>query len=67
MDKGDKVKTPRFLTVRINAVFPDIQTARKNGYTEPTYYHANGYGVMGKHTGESRMIFAGYIDTENKG
>ena len=38
MKKGDYIKTPRFLTVRIEEVFEDMQLAREQGYTEPTHY-----------------------------
>jgi len=58
MEKGDYIKTPRFLTVKIADVFEDIKTAREQGYKEPTYYDDENYEISGKHIGTNRMIFA---------
>lgn len=61
---GDRVITPRFCTVRIAEVFKDGETARKNGFTEPTHFYNSQdirrfqYDIQGKHTGENLMIFA---------
>jgi len=59
MKKGDRVYTPRFCTVRIEKVCRSERTARKQGYTEPTYYDNPDYAVLGKSIGLNRMIFAG--------
>lgn len=58
MKKGDYVKTPRFLTVKIQKVFRKMERAEKEGYTEPTHYRDSEYHIRGKHIGENRMIFA---------
>jgi len=58
MEKGDYIKTPRFLTVKIAEVFEDNKTAREQGYTEPTHYDDEDYEILGKHIGTNRMIFA---------
>ena len=59
--KGDWVQTPRFLLVKINEVFKSEREAREAGYTETTHYllqHDNGYNVLGKVTGENKIVFA---------
>lgn len=61
MKKGDYIKTPRFLTVRIEEVFENAATAREQGYTEPTHYDDDNYEISGKHIGTNRMIFAAII------
>lgn len=58
MEKGDWVRTPRFLNVRIQEVFPNRETAYQASYTEPTHYESNGYAVLGKSTGINHMVFA---------
>ena len=57
MNVGDSVKTPRFLTVKIQEVFSSVIDMEKAGYTEPTHYDGL-YEIKGKHIGENRMIFA---------
>jgi len=57
MDKGDYIITPRFCTVKINEVFETENEARKNGYTEPTYYRGD-YKVLGKVVETRKMLFA---------
>jgi hypothetical protein len=56
MKKGDRVNTPRFLTVKIEDVLNPEQ-AREQGYTEPTHYDGE-YRILGKSTGLNRMVFA---------
>lgn len=56
--KGDYVRTPRFLMVRIEDVYDDERTMRKNGYTEPTHYWADDCVICGKSIGQNRMLFA---------
>jgi len=59
MKAGDRVKTPRFLTVRIQEVFENEKDANTAGYVEPTHYdHDEEYDILGKHTGLNRMQFA---------
>ena len=59
MKQGDTIYTPRFCTVRIAEVFENLSEARRQGYTEPTYYRENpDFDIYGKHTGTNRMIFA---------
>ena len=60
MKAGDKVYTPRFCTVQIEKVYDSRREAYKNGYTEPTYYENENYGVMGKSIDLYHMEFAGY-------
>lgn len=56
--KGDYIRTPRFLMVRIEDVYEDERTMRKNGYTEPTHYWADDCVICGKSIGGNRMLFA---------
>lgn len=58
MTVGDRAMTPRFCTVKIEAVFTSTKEARKNGYTEPTHYHKDGYTILGKSTSINHMVFA---------
>jgi hypothetical protein len=58
MKKGDYVKTPRFLTVKIEDVFEDMEIAMAQGYKEPTHFEDENYKILGKHTGTNTMIFA---------
>jgi len=60
MQAGDYIETPRFLTVKIKAVYPSETSAVSNGYTEPTHYVNNEYGILGKSAGTNMMIFAAF-------
>lgn len=60
MKKGDWVDTPRFCKVQIEKVFRCEETARKHGFTEPTRFKNNEYGVLGKPLDRYTMIFAAY-------
>ena len=60
MKKGDLIYTPRFCTVEIEEVFESSREAYEAGYTEPTHYHKDGYGVLGKTIARDYMAFAGY-------
>lgn len=62
--KGDYVETPRFLKVKIEKVFKNADNAKKQGYTEPTHYENDQYGIVGKSLGENRMTFAAYEKNE---
>ena len=55
---GDKVETPRFLTVRIQAFFLSVEVANENGFTEPSHFRDEDYVIWGKPMGNNRMIFA---------
>jgi len=54
---GDYVNTPRFLKVKIRAIYTNKKEAHKEGYCEPTHYQGD-FEVLGKHTGTNRMQFA---------
>jgi len=54
---GDKVQTPRFLAVRIAAMFESIELAEKCGFTETTDYRDEEFHIRGKYLGENRMLF----------
>jgi len=56
--KGDMVKTPRFLNVKISEVFESQRAASREGFIESTHYNSQEYDILGKHIGENRMIFA---------
>ena len=58
MNIGDYVRTPRFCTVKIDAIFSKEQEARSCGYAEPTYYESTDYIVLGKSLDIYHMIFA---------
>ena len=60
LKKGQYVLTPRFCTVKIDKVFRSRENAAKAGYTEPTHYRDDDYGVVGKSIGINRMTFAAY-------
>ncbi len=55
---GDKVQTPRFLQVRIAAMFENIELAESCGFTEPTHFTDEDYHIRGKSIGDNRMLFA---------
>lgn len=59
MEINDIIYTPRFCSVRIDAIYENIADARKDGYTEPTHYHKDGYTILGKNTSPNHMVFAG--------
>jgi len=58
---GDKVETPRFLKVRIAAMFEDVALAEGCGFTEPTHFEAVDYHISGKSLGNNLMLFAAVI------
>lgn len=57
MKIGDAVYTPRFCTVRINAVFATEAEARAAGFCEPTYYKGD-HIILGKSLDMYHMEFA---------
>lgn len=59
MKDGDRVYTPRFCTVIIERVFNNPMEAQKEGFTEPTHFHKNGWTVFGKSLDMYHMEFAG--------
>ena len=58
IEVGDHVNTPRFLTVRICAIFESVDTAESCDFTEPTHFRDEDYHILGKHIGENCMLFA---------
>ncbi len=58
MEVNDRIRTPRFSTVRISEVFETRQEAWDAGYTEPTGYKDGHYEVLGKSLDMYRMRFA---------
>ena len=61
MKKGDYIRTPRFCHVKIEEVFECEREAKKEGYTEPTYYCDNPkFGVYGKSLDMYHMKFAAF-------
>ena len=57
MKIGDSVYTPRFCTVRIDAIFATIAEAHAAGFSEPTYYEGE-YIILGKSLDMYSMVFA---------
>ena len=55
-----RIKTPRFLEVRIIAIFGKSDDARQLGFTEPTDYDGE-FKVYGRHIGTNLMDFAAVI------
>jgi hypothetical protein len=58
MQVGDYVKTPRFLNVKIGAIFGDARLAAECGFVGTTDYEDGEWDIKGKHSGHNRMIFA---------
>ena len=58
MKKGDYVNIPRFLRVRLEAVYGCPEELYAEGYKEPTHYKSDAYTVLGKSIGDNRMLFA---------
>lgn len=54
---GDYVHTPRFLDVRISAVFDSYEDMIKAGFTEPTHFRGD-FKVNGKSIDMYTMRFA---------
>ena len=55
---GDMVRTPRFLTVKIRAMFESVELAEICGFTEGSDFRDEDYHVRGRHIEDNRMIFA---------
>ena len=55
---GDMVETPRFLKVRIAAMFESMDMARSYGFTEPTHFRDEEYHISGHSLGNNIMLFA---------
>jgi len=55
---GDYIETPRFLKVRITAVFEYVDVARECGFYEPTHYSSDEWVILGKPIVENHMWFA---------
>lgn len=59
--KGDIIRTPRFLNVRIEEVFKSETEAKQAGYTETTHYWDNpNYGIYGRSIDMYHMKFAAF-------
>ncbi len=58
---SDKVNTPRFLTVRIAAMFESVELAEVCGFTETTDFRDGNYHIRGRRIGENQMVFAAVI------
>ena len=57
MKIGDSVYTPRFCTIRINAIFENEAEARTAGFCKPTYYKGD-YIILGKSLDMYHLEFA---------
>ena len=57
---GSRIETPRFLGVRIIAIFGKEADARNLGFTETTDYSGE-FKVYGRHIGTNLMDFAAVI------
>ena len=55
-----RIRTPRFLEVRIIAIFKKSDDARQLGFTESTDYEGD-FKVYGRCIGDNRMDFAAVI------
>lgn len=55
---GDYVRTPRFLSVKIEKVYPSAEKMYLDGFEEPTHFRDDDYEVCGKSIGLNRMEFA---------
>ena len=60
MKIGESYYTPRFCTVKIKEMFASRKEANESGYTEPTYWENDEYGILGKSLDMYHMEFAGY-------
>lgn len=58
IELGRWVETPRFLKVRIKAIFSSVELAEDCGFKEGTDFRDSDWHIRGKHVGENRMIFA---------
>ena len=54
---GDKIETPRFLTVQIAETFDSVTEAYNAGFKEPTHYMGE-FKILGKSIDTNRMVFA---------
>lgn len=67
MKQGDYVKTPRFGSVKLEAVFGSEAEANAAGYMETTHYWDDPeYGVVGKSIDLYHMEFAAYKKAAGK-
>jgi hypothetical protein len=55
---GSNVRTPKFLNVRIAAMFENVELAEDCGFTETTLFLNQDYIIRGKCLGNNRMLFA---------
>lgn len=61
LEAGDRVYTPRFCSVILEAVYGTEEELYAAGYTEPTHYQNDRYIIRGKSTGFNRMVFAAAV------
>ena len=61
LEAGDRVYTPRFCNVTLEAVYGTEEELCAAGYTESTHYQNDRYGIRGKSTGFNRMVFAAAV------
>ena len=66
MKTGDSVYTPRFCTVRIDAIFATTAEARAAGFSDPTYYKGD-HVILGKSLDMYSMAFAAVPRCESRG
>ncbi len=64
IELGNKVETPRFLTVRISAMFENIELAESCSFTTTTDFRDEDYHIRGKGIGNNRMLFAAVKRTQ---
>ena len=56
--KGDYIRSPRFLNVRITEVYPSVAALEEAGFRETTHFQDPDYEVFGRSVGLNRMEFA---------
>ena len=61
LEAGDRVYTPRFCNVTLEAVYGTEEELCAAGYTESTHYQNDRYVIRGKSTGFNRMVFAAAV------
>jgi len=60
MEIGQRIITPRFLTVTIKEIFENRIMAAEAGYTEPTHYEDPEWEIVGKSLDIYHMEFAAF-------
>ena len=57
---GDYIETPRFLNVRIEAIFTKVEDANTLGFTQPTHFKGD-FKILGRNLGNNLMDFAALV------